>query len=674
MDWTGILPSWALAALALVGLALLIALVVALARRKYRVKQAEIAPLPGVKVTLEPKDKDKAPEAPASLTMPSITVTGPRAQVSLGAEGRNIQAQQYIEQVTVQPLPLETPLAPRGFIPPSRAEVYIPRGEIEQQVRERLAGRGVAAIVGVHAPGGVGKTELARRAADDLREQFETVIWVDVGRKPREQVMGALAFQCGVRPDPTWTFEQQALEVRRVLQEHRALVVLDDVRAENAAALPDLLPPSPPCACIVTSRLRQFAAIPAAATFALDRMTEEQARRLLEAVLTPARVRAEPEAVDALIARCQYNPLALDIAARRVLQLAVPDPIAAYARKIQERLGELRVGDDPRLNLFAVFDESYDGLSEADRRRFRCLAAFAPSGFSPQAAAAVWGDGEEEACAAIERLFNASLLKPVPGPRERYRLHDLLDEYAADKLRQSGEEEPARRAQAEWVVNFFQEYFVPEVDAFPEVFPEKDNLLTAAWWMQKYGEGNSLARLAIAPRNWLYVHFVDVWNEWWTWLVESLRLGVSDQGLRADVLKAMGDVQQFRDERDAALASYGQALGLYRAVGDRLGEANTLSGLGYLYMAQGESEQAFQMLNQALGLYQQIGDRVGQANIYWNLGMRLAQDGRLQEAEPLLAQAVELGQQFAPGHPVTVEHEQILAWVRDMLNRPPGEE
>ena len=42
----------------------------------------------------------------------------------------------------------------------------------------------------------------------------------------------------------------------------------------------------------------------------------------------------------------------------------------------------------------------------------------------------------------------------------------------------------------------------------------------------------------------------------------------------------MGDVQNFRKELDKALGSYEQALGLFREVGDRLGEANVLKAMG----------------------------------------------------------------------------------------------
>ncbi|MBN1220153.1 MAG: tetratricopeptide repeat protein, partial [Anaerolineae bacterium] len=115
------------------------------------------------------------------------------------------------------------------------------------------------------------------------------------------------------------------------------------------------------------------------------------------------------------------------------------------------------------------------------------------------------------------------------------------------------------------------------------------------------------------------------------------------------------------------LASYNQALELFRAVQDRLGEANTLKAIGALKLAEGQLEEALKLLDQTLQLYQTIGDRVGQANTYWTLGLFLAQREHFKEAEPLLAQAVELGNQFASGHPVTLHMESVLNQVRSQL-------
>ncbi|MBI5829907.1 MAG: tetratricopeptide repeat protein, partial [Chloroflexi bacterium] len=255
----------------------------------------------------------------------------------------------------------------------------------------------------------------------------------------------------------------------------------------------------------------------------------------------------------------------------------------------------------------------------ADQASFRRLAAFASSGFSPAAAAAVWGDDEKMANESVARLVNLSLLKVVEGESERYRLHDLLDEYAGDKLRASGEPDAANRAHAEFLIALFDEHLTYDPSTAPEVAPELDNLRAAANWATKKREGNVLALLAYRPRNWLYIVF-RINEEWLSWLTASLAFGVEDRGLQANVLQAIGDVQQFRDDRDAALASYEEALRLFRAVGDRLGEANVLQALGDVQSFRKDNGAALESYRQALELFRAVGARLGEANVLKALG------------------------------------------------------
>lgn len=93
-----------------------------------------------------------------------------------------------------------------------------------------------------------------------------------------------------------------------------------------------------------------------------------------------------------------------------------------------------------------------------------------------------------------------------------------------------------------------------------------------------------------------------------------------DQRGEADVHKAIGDIQQFRDERDAALRSYQQALTRYRAIGDRRGEANVLLRIGKLRQLRNEHAAAQYSFQQALARYQTAGDRLGEANVRQALG------------------------------------------------------
>jgi tetratricopeptide (TPR) repeat protein len=116
---------------------------------------------------------------------------------------------------------------------------------------------------------------------------------------------------------------------------------------------------------------------------------------------------------------------------------------------------------------------------------------------------------------------------------------------------------------------------------------------------------------------------------------------VGDRLGEANVLKALGDVQQFRDERDAALTSYEQALSLFRAVGDRLGEANVLKALGDVQQFRDERDAALTSYEQALSLFRAVGAKLGEANV-------LASQGQLylitdpKRADELLDKAVSI--------------------------------
>jgi tetratricopeptide (TPR) repeat protein len=101
-------------------------------------------------------------------------------------------------------------------------------------------------------------------------------------------------------------------------------------------------------------------------------------------------------------------------------------------------------------------------------------------------------------------------------------------------------------------------------------------------------------------------------------------------------------VQQFRDERDAALESYRQALGLYQAVGDRLGEANTLKAIGDVQQFRDERDAALESYRQALGLYQAVGARLGEANTQASLSRLHLLNRDVVLAEDCLTMAVNI--------------------------------
>jgi hypothetical protein len=549
-----------------------------------------------------------------------------------------------------------------GFIPPDKTVTYVHRGKIEEDVIAYLKEGKSGAIVGVHAPGGLGKTELAKQAAENLKDSFE-ILWVDVGEKKPQAVAGELLIKCGVQTQPADTYERMINELRHAYQSHRFLIILDDVRKDALERIGDFLPPSR-SAALVTSRIQQIGGV--TRSFPLDSMTWEQAQDLFGAILGSAVVENERDAVRTLAERCKFNPLAMEIAARRIRQLeGNKRPVAKYFEIAQTKFSELKMEGDARWDMETIFDISYLDLSADDREKFIALSAFHPTGFSMDAVSHLWGTESSASRRILFRFINLSLVKNVEADGERYRLHDLLDEYASSKLKTSGGEMQTKTALAQWLVELFEKNYVPGLENFSLGLPERDNLLYACAWARGEKQADLLALLTTNSRNWFYVYFTDAWVSWYAWLESCLQLGLKDKRLEANVLQAIGDVQQFRKENDAALESYNAALKLFQAVGARLGEANTLQSLGKMMLInandQPSLEKAMETIQASMNLYEEIKDLVGQVNILMFLSRVAASMSQKEKALEIAQEALPMLVQVAgKTHPVTLSFEQYI--------------
>ncbi|MEO1389158.1 MAG: hypothetical protein AAFV85_17620, partial [Cyanobacteria bacterium J06634_6] len=104
------------------------------------------------------------------------------------------------------------------------------------------------------------------------------------------------------------------------------------------------------------------------------------------------------------------------------------------------------------------------------------------------------------------------------------------------------------------------------------------------------------------------------------------------------------------------LENYEQALGIYRQVGDRLGEANTLKAIG---RAQTDVQEGLSYLLSAQALYEQIGDFYSQGvNLYY-LGGLYAQTQQTEAALSAFQSAADLGKQIGFEPLVTATEKAI---------------
>ncbi|WP_327290681.1 AfsR/SARP family transcriptional regulator [Streptomyces sp. NBC_01198] len=319
--------------------------------------------------------------------------------------------------------------------------------ELGEQLAYASEGSGVMAVSAVAGIGGVGKTTLAVQVAHEAREAFpDGQLYVDLqGTGPRpaepEAVLGSFLRALGL-PDaaiPESLADRAAL-YRSTLDGRRVLALLDN--AYDAAQIRQLLPGTPGCAALVTSRVRMVD-LAGAHLVDLDVMSPEESLLLFTRIVGEERVNSERQAALDVVAACGFLPLAIRIAAAR-LAARRTWTVSVLANKLADhrrRLDELRAGD---LAVKATFALGYGHLSPAQARAFRLLSLPEGPDISLDAAAAVLDLDRYQTEDLLEALVDISLIESAAPAR--YRFHDLLRLYARERA--EADETPEDRCAA----------------------------------------------------------------------------------------------------------------------------------------------------------------------------------------------------------------------------------
>jgi predicted ATPase len=199
----------------------------------------------------------------------------------------------------------------------------------------------------------------------------------------------------------------------------------------------------------------------------------------------------------------------------------------------------------------------------------------------------------------VASLLNKSLLqKPPQGDKEpRLLMLETIREYGLERLASGGEAHATRAAHAAYYLAL-AEQAEPQLDGHEQLSwverleREHDNLRTALSWLLEpgsAGESKELAlRLAAALwRFWLVHGHVSEGRHW----LERALDGSEQVGSarRAKALMDAGLLATGQDDFGQAEARCGEALALYRELGDRPGSALCLTTLGYMAIRPPES-------------------------------------------------------------------------------------
>ncbi len=362
------------------------------------------------------------------------------------------------------------------MLPPDIAD-FTGRDAQVQALRTLLTGPldadrpGAQVIVAISGMGGLGKTTLALHVAHLLAGAYpDGQLWVDLRDAEGSplgpgDVLARFLRALGVDPRGIPDSQSERAEIfRTLLARRRVLVVLDNATSDQQVR--PLLPGSPSCAVMITSRLR-LTGIEGARHVELDLFTPDEAIQLLARITDDERVAGHPEKATEIAEYCGGLPLAVRIAgarlaARPAWRLA---HLAALLGDERRRLDRLATGD---LAVRASLALSYRELDEEPRRLFRLLAHFDLPDFPAWLAATTLDCPFEQATEHLETLVDAQLLAvagtDVAG-QVRYRFHDLVRLFAVETAAADEPEEGIARALVRgfggWVV--LAERMVPAI-------------------------------------------------------------------------------------------------------------------------------------------------------------------------------------------------------------------
>jgi DNA-binding SARP family transcriptional activator/tetratricopeptide (TPR) repeat protein len=567
------------------------------------------------------------------------------------------------------------PVAPAQL--PAAVPDFTGRASQVEQLDALLGAVEAVVISTVAGAAGVGKTALAVYWAHRVAEWFpDGQLYVNLrgyAADPALSPMDVLARflpALGVAPEQVPSEQDAAVGLyRSLLADRRMLVLLDN--AHHPDQVRPLLPANPGCLVLVTSRdrLRGLVARDGAVGIDLDVLTPAEAGQLLARLLGPQRVAAEPDATARLARLCGYLPLAVRIAAANLA--AHPQTLLAdFTDQLADgdRLAALEVSGDPHAGVRVAFDHSYTALSADAGRLFRLLGLVPGPDFTPAAAAALADLPGPVTSRLLDQLTNSHLIEAhEPG---RYRLHDLLRLYAADRA--AAEDSQPERAAA---LNRLHDHYLGRVDAaarllYPQVLRlpmpfgevtgtgfaghaealawldlERPNLVAAVRHAADSGDHEAAWRLADALRGYLYlgVHMVD----WQVVAQAGLRAADADRQLRAQAAAHLNlaSLHATLERYQLAVDHNTTAARLSRAAGWRECESAALGQLATIYLRLGEVAQAVEHLAAALAIDQQVGWKAGQAAKLANLSIMWMLRGRLDLAIDHATQSLALHRQ-----------------------------
>jgi predicted ATPase/DNA-binding SARP family transcriptional activator len=520
-------------------------------------------------------------------------------------------------------------------------------------------------LVTLVGSGGAGKTRLALAIAWQLLPLFpEGAWWVALaGVQPADDP--ALGY--GTLASAVATALGRALSGRRdpldeladTLQDRTLLLVLDNCEhlPEVAIVARTLLEAAPKVRVVATSReplglsgeaLVRLEGLPVPPPGANDPASYPGVQLFVERASRHAPGWGEATTGDAVARLCRLLdglPLAIELAAHWVGHYTPDEIVEAIQADLDFLAARTRDIPDRHRSLRAVFDYAWRSLNAAEQQALMQASVFRGS-FDRAAAQAV----ANVRATTLVALADKSLLQQLAIGR--YMVHELLRQFAAERLGDSGELAAVRAQHAAYYLAL-AEQVAPELTrpdqaaTLERVDIALDNLRAALSWMDEQGQLELGLRLAGAlERFWFTRGYLSEGREWLERFLTPAASAEVSPAVRAQAFSAAGLLANTQGDHIQAVRWLELGLESYRAADDLAGAVRALTTLGGVAYDQGDLREARERWQQSLAQARAVGDPGEIVRALGNLGEAHYHLGELERAAALHVEALALAQQL----------------------------
>ncbi len=482
---------------------------------------------------------------------------------------------------------------------------------------------------------GVGKTALATHLAYTVRDYFtDGILWARADTSDVMSLLKLLADAFGENVSEYTDPFSRSQAVRGIMAFKKALLVIDNV--ENSRQVEPLLPPTGPCAVLLTTRqsnLRIARGCPQIRLMPFNG-TYQSSHDLFAKILGEDAAVSEQRTLAEISTLLGHLPLALSIVAGHIAQ----DPhitASTFLSRLKAEKARLNALTHEEQSVQASFNSSFTALSSTEQSVFAALGVFGGEDFSVEAVTAVTNTPASTAQSYLNHLYTLSLVQA--GNNNRYRLHPLLYDYAKAQIK---DETVYERA-----IAYFSQYTAENRGNFRKIEQELNNILSISNLAFTQGQTTSAIKITIDLANFLTKTGLRDLAKSQLGRAETAAKKLGNQQQLALIKCAQGHLERGR-QWPRAQAYFEEAIKCASASQDEKVIAEVLNETGVFYYASGDFHEAQSHWEKSLTLARKRGFHSLQLLLFNHLaGVAINHANDYYRAEKLFLEGLELQRQ-----------------------------